>query len=299
MPPDYYETLGVSRGATERELKRAFRRLAKELHPDCTGGCPRKAARFKAVSEAYAFLSDPERRALYDQFGEVGTVGADGMGFDVQSVLEDLGSAAAGFGIDFESFFGGGGRSRSGGGRKGKDIAVGLHVGMLEALSGGDQTVTFTSGEGAEQRVRVHVPAGSRTGDVLRVPGRGSAGARGGRPGDLRVELTVVPHPALRWVGETLEMDLPLTCLEAYRGASIQVGTLQGPVRLKVPPGVRTGRKLRLRGKGPIVRGERSDLILRLCVELPPTANEEVASAFERVEAAYGECVRSKLPTLA
>ena len=260
------------------------------------------------MSEAYAFLSDPERRALYDQFGEVGTVGADGAGFDIQSVLEDLGSAAAGFGIDFESFFGGGGRSksrsksasRSRAGRKGADLAVPLEVGMLESLSGCERTVVVQPREDSgSQQLRVHVPAGSRTGDVLRVPGRGSPGPRGGRAGDLRVELAVVPHPALRWVGDLLEMDLPLTCLEAYRGASIQVGTLQGPVRLKVPPGVRTGRKLRLRGKGPVVRGERKDLILRLCVELPPMANEDVASAFERVEAAYGECVRSKLPPLA
>ncbi|MAQ18890.1 MAG: hypothetical protein CMN30_29345 [Sandaracinus sp.] len=299
MPSDYYEMLGVERSASDREIKRAFRRLAKELHPDCTGGCPNKAARFKEVSEAYSTLSDPEKRSRYDQFGEVGEIGADGFGFDFQSMMNDLGGAAAGFGIDFESFFGGGERAkRPPRQRRGRDVALKVQVPMLDALRGGEQKVSYQAGGTQVRDLRVRVPAGSRSGDQLRVPGRGTAGSGGGSAGDLKIELEVVPLPGLRWEGENLVMDLPLTCLEAYRGATVEVGTMAGPVKLKVPAGARTGRKLRLRGKGPVRRGTALDLIVRLVVELPEGSCDQVAAAFEQVESAYGTSVRAKLPPL-
>lgn len=298
MASDYYEVLGVSREATGREIKRAFRRLAKELHPDCNGGCDQKSAHFREVAEAYEVLGDPERRSVYDRYGHTGQGAAEGMsGFDFQTVMTDLGSAAAGFGIDFESFFGGK-QARTRTRKKGRDVSVKVQVGMLEALRGCEQKVSYRSRRHEGREVRVRIPAGSRTGDNLRVRGRGAPGRSGVPAGDLEIELEVVPMPGLRWDGETLVMDLPITCLEAYRGAVIEVSTPQGRVKLKVPASARSGQKLRLRGKGPQRGGKPVDLIVRLEVAVPAGDDDEVAAALEKVEAAYQGSIRANLPKL-
>ena len=292
MERDYYEVLGVHRSATPREVKRAFRRLVKELHPDRHGGDPEKEARFKEVAEAYAVIGDPEQRTLYDQFGEVGVrSGDEGVKFDFESVMSGLG----GLGIDFEEFFGSG-RTRR---RRGRDVVLSVRVGMLDALRGCEQMVNYRSDRGGQgEQVRVRIPPGSRSGDNLRVRGKGRNGRRGGGTGDLKIRLEVVPHPSLRWEGDAVVMELPLTCLEAYRGARVEIQTPSGAVRVRIPPGSRTGQKLRLRGKGPTRRGQPVDLILRLAVHLPEGEDDLVVQALEKVEAAYGECPRSKLPFL-
>lgn len=284
MPRDYYEVLGVARGASDREIKRAYRRLVKKLHPDRNGDDPEALARFKEVSEAYEVLGDAEQRTLYDQCG-VG--GGNGFSFDFEAVMGGINS---GFQTNFEEIFGAGRRRRR---KKRRDLSVTVQVGMLDALRGCDQEVSYRSESGRSGRVRVSIPPGSRSGDNLRVRGSG----RGG-PEDVKVQVEVVPHPRLRWEGESVVMDLPLTCLEAYRGGPVSVETPGGTVRVKIPAGSRTGQKLRLRGKGPKRRGERVDLMLRLVVELPEGRDDAVEKALEQVEAAYRNCPRTKLPKL-
>ncbi len=289
MARDYYEVLGVSRGASDREIKRAYRQLVKKLHPDRNGDDPEALARFKEVSEAYEVLGDPERRTLYEQCGAGSGGNGHGFAFDFEAVMSGIN---AGFQTNFEEIFGGGRpRRRS---RRKRNLSVTVQVGMLDALRGCDQDVSYRSESGRSGRVRVSIPPGSRSGDNLRV--RASNGR--GRPDDVSVRVEVVPHPCLRWEGESVVMDLPLTCLEAYRGGQVSVETPGGTVRVKIPPGSRTGRKLRLRGKGPKRRGQRVDLMLRLVVELPEGKDEAVEKALEQVEAAYERCPRTKLPKL-
>ncbi len=290
MPRDYYDVLGLQRGASDREIKRAYRKLVKQHHPDRCGDDPESLARFKEVSEAYEVLSDPERRPLYDQFGSA-EGGAQGFSFDFDGVM---GGVNAGFQMNFEEIFGGRRRAAR---KKKRDTTLSVQVGMLDALKGCEQKVSYRSESGREGTVRVTIPPGSKSGDNIRVRNGGAPGQRGS--GDLRVTVEVVPHPNLRWEGEAVVMDLPLTCLEAYRGARVAVETPSGTVRVKIPPGSRTGQKLRLREKGPKRRGKRVDLMLRITVELPKGSDESVEKALEAVEAAYCECPRNKLPKLA
>lgn len=289
MARDYYDVLGIQRGASDREIKRAYRKLVKKLHPDRNGDDPECLARFKEVSEAYEVLGDPERRPLYDQFGST-DVGAQSFSFDFDGAV---GGVNAGFQMNFEEIFGG---RRKRARRKKRDTTLSVQVGMIDALKGCEQKVCYQSESGRTGTVRVTIPPGSKSGDNIRVRNGGAPGQRG--DGDLRVTVEVVPHPNLRWEGEAVVMDLPLTCLEAYRGARVSVDAPGGTIRVKIPPGSRTGQKLRLREKGPMRRGKRVDLMLRLCVELPTGSDEAVAKALEAVEAAYCECPRKKLPNL-
>jgi DnaJ-class molecular chaperone len=281
---DLYRTLGVSESADADTLKKAYRKLAKEYHPDATGGDKRKTERFKEINEAYAVLSDQKQRREYDRM-RAAPVGADGMpeGFDPNAFAQTFGGGAGGgmggfdLGDIFASMFGGGsggvghagpfGRSRgSRAPAKGADMETNLEISFRDAALGGRQTLR----SGGGKTVEVNIPAGVEAGARLRVPGQGAPAPKSGRPGDLYLDIVVRPDPHLRRKDDAVELTLPLTLGEAVLGTQVDVPTLDGTVRLSVPAGTSSGAKLRLRGKG-IGRpdGGRGDQLCRVEVVVP------------------------------
>jgi curved DNA-binding protein len=292
---DYYEELGVSRGATAEEIKKAFRKLAAKLHPDKNPGDKRAEARFKRVNRANEVLSDPKLRALYDEFGE------DGLrpGFDPE-MMRAYGRAATGgggrrvrfsregggfdfgdvggFGDLFGDLLGGRGRRVA---TKGPDIASELSVDLASALRG--TTVKLRLQDGSDE-VTVRIPPGAADGDKVRLRGKGAPGAMGGPPGDLVLLIHVAPHPHFKREGLDLYLDLPITVGEAYRGAKARVPTPDGDVSLSVPKHAQSGQTVRLKGKG-VQRGkERGDLYVRFLIQLPTIESREVTQAVEVLE---------------
>jgi len=285
---DLYKILGVSEDAGEDAIKKAYRKLAKENHPDATGGDKKKTERFKEISEAYTVLSDQQKRREYDRL-RTAPVGADGMpeGFDPDAFAQVFGGGGGphvgGFGDlgdMFANLFGNAGSFSRGRGRtrvqtRGADMVGTLEVTFKDAALGGRQTLRSGSGK----PVNVNIPAGVETGARLRVPGQGAPAPRSGQSGDLYLDIVVQPDAHLRRNGDDVELALPLTLGEAVLGTQIDVPTLDGTVRLTVPPGTSSGAKLRLRGKG-IKRpeGGRGDQLCRVEVVVPRLKPDDVES---------------------
>jgi DnaJ-class molecular chaperone len=304
---DLYKTLGVAENADEGAIKKAYRKLAKEYHPDVTGNDKKKTERFKEINEAYAVIGDAEKRKEYDRLKHA-PVRPDGMpeGFDPDAFARTFGGARATaggveFGGDFDvgdifaSLFGGAGgggrRTVQWGGRtrprqsRGADAIGQLPVTFAEAALGTKRTVPTGTGS----TVEVSVPPGIESGQRLRIPGKGAAApSPTGIPGDLYLDLDVRPDPHLRVAGEDIELDLPVTISEAVLGAKVEVPTVEGPVTLTVPPGTSSGARLRLRGRG-IKRpdGSRGDQMIRVEIVAPKLKPEdaETRKLFEQIAA--------------
>lgn len=258
MAQDYYQILGVSRSASQDEIRKAYKRIAKENHPDKKPGDKAASERFKQAAEAYEVLGDSEKRQKYDQFGSAWKH-ADQMGgqpFRGGGGQVDLGDlfGGGGGGVDlgdlFGGAFGGGGRSRQARPRKGPDLEASIQIPFQMAATGGTYDVTLHRG-GKASRVGVKVPAGVEEGAKLRVAGEGESGPAGGPAGDLFVTVQIAPHPYFRREGNDVILDLPLKISEAVLGARIRVPTLAGDyVTLPVPKGTSSGSRLRIKGEG-------------------------------------------------
>jgi curved DNA-binding protein len=282
---DYYEVLGVPRTATTEEIRRAYRRLARQHHPDLQPPAQREAAeeRFKEINEAHAVLADPEKRARYDQLGPDWKSGMDftpppGASRPGAGGFEGFGGDVSDF---FEALFGRPGGGRAGGGpgftSPGEDVEADLPVTLDEVLHGGRRQVTLDG-----RTLEVQIPAGVRDGTRIRLAGQGGAGLGGAPRGDLYLRVRLRPHPRYRVAGEDLEMDLPLWPWQALLGAEVSVETPDGPVRLRVPPGAQNGRRIRLRGRGlPRAGGERGDLFAVVRIMIPEQPTEEERAAYE------------------
>lgn len=309
MVQDYYQRLNVARGASADEVKKAYRKLAKQYHPDHNAGDKGAEEKFKALNEAFEVLSDPKKRSLYDEFGD----DAAKMGWDEGKAAQyrayrsggrsqgsgfPPGFSVDGAGVDFESIlsemFGQqrrGGR-RAPGPRAGGDVQASLEVSLMDAVLGGEKQISLNG-----KRLSVKIPAGVETGSKVRLTGQGEPGERGGPPGDLFLELTVSEHALVRREGNDLYLDLPVTAGEAALGAEINVPVFGGSGKVTIQPGTQSGTKLRLKGKGvPGLRGAPAgDLFLVVMVKLPEHLDDTARKAIHTLEKHYHGDVRAKL----
>ncbi|MEZ0227627.1 MAG: DnaJ C-terminal domain-containing protein [Planctomycetota bacterium] len=317
---DLYEILGVSRTADKEEIKKKFKKLARQLHPDVNPGDKTAERRFKEVSAAYAVLSDDEKRKLYDEFGDI----ALQMGFDSKKAREyreavNAGrggfpgggfegfdwTEAAGGGVNFEDIFGdifggrarGFGRNRARGPMPGEDVEASLEIDFMTAVKGGQTRISLRDGGFAPGRdtIDVTIPPGVREGQRLRLAGLGAPGDRGAPPGDLYVRLHVREHALYKREGDDLHIEVPITVPEAVSGATVGFPTPSGEVSLKVPAGTQSGRRFRLRGLGVATRSGKGDLYARVVVAIPDKDAPEVRELAQRLAPFYTRDPRADL----
>jgi curved DNA-binding protein len=300
---DYYDLLGVARDASEEDIRRAYRKLARQYHPDVNKE-EGAEERFKEISEAYEVLRDPEKRERYDRFGQNWKAGQDvsgAQGFDgyegFDNVRVDFGGGDFG-GADFSDFFEGlfGGRSRArraprGGGGfegfsgrgysgRGSDQEAVIELTLEEAFRGGRRRITLADGRDYE----VNIPAGVREGQRIRLAGEGGPGVGGGPSGDLFLRVRIRPDSRFRLKDRDVEVDLPVSAWEAALGASVEVPTLEGTAKVRVPAHSSCGRRLRLKGQGmPDRAGQRGDLYAAVKIVMPKRLKKEERELFERL----------------
>lgn len=310
---DYYESLGVSRTATDAEIKKAFRKLAREYHPDVAKDKKKAEEKFKEINEAYEVLSDPTKRKKYDELGANWKQGADfrpppgweefaggrsfrggrpgaqeyefhfgGTGFS--DFFEHLfGGRGRGAGFREQDFGGHGGFAEEEYAERGRDIEGDIMVTLEEVKHGSVRSVTVRNNSRSET-YQVKIPAGVTEGQRLRVAGRGEAGAGGGEAGDLYLRVRLAKHPDFEVEGHNLIYEAELAPWEAVLGANISVPTLDGRVNIKIPPGTQNGQKLRVRGRGlPQRDGGHGDLIVVARIEVPPKISDDERKLWEQL----------------
>lgn len=318
---DYYEILGVSRSASQDEIKSAYRKLARKYHPDVNKAADAEE-KFKELGEAYEVLRDPEKRKKYDTLGQNWKNGQD---FTPPPGWENFSGGFGGFGRGratsgagasafsdfFESLFGGGmggfrsasfrqaadegddfgagGRGFYGGPASGEDQEVILRIPLEDAFNGAERTISLqirgADGRARSKDIKVKIPQGVISGQRIRLAGQGGAGERGAPAGDLYMQIEIEPHPQFRVVARDLIYDLPLAPWEAALGAEIKIPTLAGDVQLKIPAGANGGQKLRLKGKGiPNPRGTAGDLLVELRIEIPKDLTKKEREAWEELK---------------
>ena len=281
MANNPYDVLGVKPDATQDEIRAAYRKLAKELHPDLNPGNRDAEEKFKTVSAAYDLLGDAEKRARFDR-GEIDAAGAERprehyyRNFHGAGAQEHPYSSAAGS-ADFEDIlselFAAQRGARAQSRRRGQDVLYQLPVTFLEAVNGATKRVTLADGSTLD----VRIPPGTQDAQVLRLRGKGSPGVGDGPPGDALVSITVEAHPFFTRKGDDIEIDLPITLREAVLGTTVSVPTPTGPVRMTVPKNANTGTRLRLRGKGAArADGTHGDEYVTLKIVLPERPDPEL-----------------------
>ncbi|MBN8956347.1 MAG: J domain-containing protein [Rhizobiales bacterium] len=280
MAANPYETLGVKQDATQEDIRAAYRKLAKKLHPDLNPGDRSSEERFKAVSSAYDLLADPDKRARFDR-GEIDASGVERPAERYYRDFQDVGGhsydGASGY-ADMDDLlsglFGEGvGEFRSQFRMRGQDVPYRLAVDFLEAVNGATKRIGLPGGG----MIDVTIPPGTRDGQALRLRGKGLPGSGGGQQGDAIVSIEVRPHPFFTRNGDDIDIELPITLREAVLGAKVEVPTPAGRVVMSVPKGANTGTRLRLKGKG-VARpgGGRGDAYAVLKVVLPERPDREL-----------------------
>jgi len=298
---DFYAVLGVSKDVSDADLKKTYRKLARQHHPDSNAGDAKAEARFKEVSEAYSVLSDADLRAEYDQIRAMGSGarfsapgGSGGQGFD--DIFRGFGRGGRATASDFDDILGGlfgggggrfgqasGGYGGFGGPTKGGDITANTTLDFLTAIRG--DTVGLKMGDGRE--VKVKIPAGVADGQKIRLKGKGQSSPDGGEAGDLVITVAVRPHPVFEREKLNLRVDVPVTFVEAALGATIEVPTLEGDtVRLRIPAGTPSGRVLRVKGRGVTTPKGTGDLLAEVVIAVPdnlPTPAIDALEAFAKL----------------
>lgn len=324
---DYYDVLGIERGAADDKIKSAYRRLARKYHPDLNPGDPEAEKKFKELGEAYEVLSDAKKREAYDRFGhegvrmgaEAGGPGPSGFRYTwtgegapfEDGAFEAFGGGGAGAGSIFEDLFSrlGGTRGprgrRAAGGRqvfRGQDAESEITVTFDQAVRGVRTTLTLRrpGPDGAPQpeRLDVRIPPGVRDGQRLRLRGRGTPGAGGGPAGDLYLIIHVTPHPLFRREGRDIHVDLPVSVPEAALGGTVEVPTIHGRTSVRIPPGTASGTRLRLKGQGIAdARGDgRGDQYCVIRIVPPKTLDEKQRGLYEQLRELKTDSPRTGAP---
>jgi len=319
---DLYHVLGVARDASEDVIKKAYRKLARKLHPDVNPGDHAAEERFKVVSEAYSVLSDPERRKAYDEFGEISLEA----GFDVEKARQAREQFSARFGGGSGRFsgFGGAGHlgpegfeesfsfgdlddllgdvyarrgwsgERGGGGRRprrGIDVEAVLELDLAESARGGEKRLTIArptaDGGVRSETVTVRIPAGVADGGRIRLPGKGGEGRNGGSSGDLHAHIRIRPHRVFHLEGRNLLLDVPISVREAVLGARVEIPTLEGRATVAIPAGTDSGQRLRLKGKGlpDPTGGPAGDLYVTVQIRVPRNVEAAAKAALDTLSA--------------
>jgi curved DNA-binding protein len=310
--PDYYKVLGVERKASEKDIRKAFRKLARKYHPDVNPGDADAEDKFKQINEAYEVLSDAEKRRKYDQLGssfqqwqQMGgqpggfdwsdwVSGGQPGGFRVEYMDADMGGGAGDLFSDFfRNIFGGmssrGERQRTSSRApiRGQDYEVTANITLEDAVLGTTRTVQMGS-----RSLTVKIPPGAREGTRVRLREQGERGFAGGPAGDLHVIVHVLDHPVFRREGDDLHLDLKVPLYTAILGGTVEVPTLAGDVALRIQPGTQSGKSIRLRGKGmPVLRhpDTRGDLYAHILVQIPTDLTDEEKRLFEKLRALRSE----------
>jgi DnaJ-class molecular chaperone len=292
MAEDPYSVIGVAKTASAEDITKAYRKLAKKLHPDLNPGDKSAEERFKKITAAYDILGDADKRGRYDR-GEIDATGqetpqqryyreyaggAEGARYRSTAGYEDIGAFSDLFGDLFE---GGGPRGRAGGRRfsmRGQDAQYRLEVEFLDAVNGTKTRITLPDGGTLD----VAIPPGVNDGQVLRLKGKGGPGLGEGEPGDALIEIGVRPHPVFKREGDDIVVEVPITFDEAVLGGKVEVPTITGKVFATVPPGTNTGKTLRLKGRG-IKRknGKLGDELVKLTVVMPDRIDEDLKAFAE------------------
>ena len=309
---DYYGTLGVDKSASQADIQRAYRKLARKYHPDINKESGAEA-RFKQIGEAYEVLKDPEKRAKYDQYGSAWKnaqrtgappPGWEGVQFDFggpgQGGFDFGGAGPSGFSSFFEMLFGGGGpfAGAAGGGfpggggraqqapRRGGDQEAQIAVSLEELSQGGKRQITLTDpSNGRSETLEVTIPKGLRPGQKIRLAGKGGRGVMGGTAGDLLLQINLEPHSHFKVEGDDLVGPVEVSPSIAALGGEASVRTLDGSTKIKLPPGSSSGRRIRLRGKGlPRAGGERGDQFAEVRIVVPRELTDEQRRLFEELQ---------------
>ena len=305
---DYYKILGVDKSASQDDIKKAFRKLARKYHPDLNPNDPSAKEKFQEINEANEVLSDPEKRKKYDEYGEhwkhadefeaqkrarqqagagggfSGFGGGDGNGYWYSSDGQGFsGAGGEGFSDFFESMFGGRARGgRSSAGFRGQDFNAELHLSLRDAAETHKQVLTVNG-----KNVRITIPAGVANGQVIKLKGYGGEGINGGPAGDLYITFVIPEDPVFKRLGDDLYVDISLNLYTAVLGGEQEVDTLNGKVKLKVKPETQNGTKVRLKGKGfPVYKkeGQFGDLIVTYNVKIPTNLTDRQKELFRELQ---------------
>jgi curved DNA-binding protein len=292
---DYYEILGVSRDAEKSDIKKAYRKLARKYHPDVNQAADAED-KFKEVNEAYEVLKDKDKRQAYDRFGADWKHGQqfDGGGFQGGNYSSG-GFGGGDFSDFFESIFGGA-HQQAGGSpfqqgrqqRRGADLQLKLDISLEEAFNGGSKTIQFARAPGATEmkKLKITIPKGVSSGQKIRLGKQGQASPYGGEPGDLYLEMNIQPHRLFRLEERDVVLRLPLTPWEAAEGTSLKVPTLSGSVELKIKPGMQSGQKMRLKGKG-MPGSTVGDQYVEIMIQTPPADDNAAKKFYQDMKAQF------------
>jgi curved DNA-binding protein len=304
---DYYQILGVPRQAEQSDIKKAYRKLARKYHPDVNSDAGAEE-KFKQVNEAYEVLKDNDKRQAYDRFGsdwkhgqQFESAGAGGFG---RGAYAGGGMGGGDFSDFFESIFGGGGFQQGRGSpfgqgqrtrpRRGADLSLRLDITLEEAYGGGAKTIQFARSTDSSEmkKLKINIPKGVRSGQKIRLAKQGQASAGGGEPGDLLLEMNILPHRLFRLDDLDVVLRLPVTPWEAALGSTLKVPTLSGSVELKIKPGMQSGQKMRLKGKG-MPGATQGDQIVEIMIHAPPADSAAERQFYEEMKTRFKFSPRS------